>query len=134
MRQFTSLLFQGVPERFPRLTLGFAEIGATWLPYWLDRMDEHWELRGEVETPALTRRPSEVVRQRPLYFTFEAEETLLPETIRLIGEDRLAYATDFPHWDSGFPKNMEHVRARTDLPEAVKPKLLAENARRWYRL
>ena len=30
---------------------------------WLDRMDEHWELRGEVESPLLKKKPSEIVRE-----------------------------------------------------------------------
>ena len=43
------------------------EIGCTWLPYWLDRMDEHWEKRGKIETPLLTQRPSDCVRQRRFF-------------------------------------------------------------------
>ena len=39
--------FSGSPKRFPKLRLAFLEIGCTWLPYWLDRMDEHWEKRGQ---------------------------------------------------------------------------------------
>lgn len=33
----------GVLERFPELKVGFMESGCGWLPYWLERMDEHWE-------------------------------------------------------------------------------------------
>ena len=101
-QQFTSILFQGVPERFPKLRLAFLEIGCTWLPYWLDRMNEHWELRGNVETPDLKRPPSEVVRDRPMYFSVEAGETLLPETLKYLGDDHFVYASDIPHWDNGF--------------------------------
>ena len=60
---FTSVLWQGVPLRFPGLKLAFLEIGATWLPYYLDRMDEHWEKRGELEAPHLPRKPSAVFRE-----------------------------------------------------------------------
>ena len=81
--QFSNMIFQGVPERFPKLRLAFLEIGCTWLPYWLDRMDEHWEKRGKIETPLLTQRPSDCVRQRPIFFSFESEEKLLPETFPL---------------------------------------------------
>jgi predicted TIM-barrel fold metal-dependent hydrolase len=63
--QFTSMIFQGVPLRFPKLRLAFLEIGCTWLPYWLDRMDEHWEKRGKIETPSLTQPPSQFVRENP---------------------------------------------------------------------
>ena len=81
--QFSNMIYQGVPARFPKLRLAFLEIGSTWLPYWLDRMDEHWEKRGKIETPSLKQRPSDCVRQHPIFFSFEADETLLPETFRL---------------------------------------------------
>jgi predicted TIM-barrel fold metal-dependent hydrolase len=49
MRQFTSMVFDGVPVRFPELTLAFLEAGAGWTPYFLQRMDEEWEKRGHAE-------------------------------------------------------------------------------------
>ena len=104
---FTSIIFQGVPVRFPKLRLAFLEIGASWLPYWLDRMDEHWELRGEFEAPHLKKKPSEVVRESRVYFSLEAEERLLPQTIEYVGDDHFLYASDIPHWDGEFPKNLK---------------------------
>src|SRR6185503_4156437 len=70
--QFTSVIFQGVHVRFPNLRLAFLEAGASWLPYWLDRMDEHWELRGDIESPSLKKKPSQVVRESQVYFSVEA--------------------------------------------------------------
>ena len=58
--QFTSMICQGVPLRFPKLRFAFLEIGATWLPYYLDRLDEHWEKRAEIEMPLL--KESEIQR------------------------------------------------------------------------
>jgi hypothetical protein len=55
--QFSNMIYQGVPARFPKLRLAFLEIGSTWLPYWLDRMDEHWEKRGALETPSAQAAP-----------------------------------------------------------------------------
>jgi hypothetical protein len=131
-QQFTSILFQAVPERFPKLRLAFLEIGCTWLPYWLDRMDEHWELRGQVETPDLKRSPSDVVRDRPIYFSVEAGETLLPETIRYVGEDHFVYASDIPHWDNEFPESIRKIQSRDDLSEEQKRKILHDNATAMY--
>ena len=37
------LITGGVFERYPRLRMGFLENGAAWAPFWLNRMDEHWE-------------------------------------------------------------------------------------------
>lgn len=133
-QQFTSMIFQGVPERFPRLRIAFLEIGCTWLPYWLDRMDEHWEKRGEIETPNLKRRPSDCVRERPIYFSVEAEEKLIPETLRYAGEEHFVYASDIPHWDNEFPESMHTIEAREDLSSEAKRKILYDNAKAMYGL
>ena len=53
MLQFTSMICQGITVRFPKLKLAYLEIGATWLPYYLDRLDEHWSKRGSYEMPLL---------------------------------------------------------------------------------
>jgi uncharacterized protein len=132
--QFSNMIFQGVPERFPKLRLAFLEIGCTWLPYWLDRMDEHWEKRGKIETPLLKQRPGVCVRQHPVYFSLEAEETLLPETFRYVGDDHFVYATDIPHWDTEFLENLHRVQSRKDLSDETKNKLLYENAKTLYQI
>ncbi len=133
MAQFTSMIYQGVPERYPNLRLAFLEIGCTWLPYWLNRMDEHWEKRGTVETPNLKRPPSECVRERGIYFSLEAEETLLPETLRYVGDSHFLYATDIPHWDNEYKENLNRLRSRDDLSPETKKKLLHDNAIALYR-
>jgi len=130
--QFSSMIYQGVPARFPKLRLAFLEIGSTWLPYWLDRMDEHWEKRGKIETPSLKQRPSDYVRQQPIFFSFEAEERLLPETFSYVGENHFVYATDIPHWDCEFPANLQHTQARKDLSDQTKSKILYENVKTLY--
>jgi predicted TIM-barrel fold metal-dependent hydrolase len=112
--------------------MAFLEIGCTWLPYWLDRMDEHWELRGHVETPDIKRPPSDVVRDRPLYFSVEAEETLLPETLKYVGDHHFVYASDIPHWDNEFPESMHKIASRSDLSENQKRKILYDNAKAMY--
>jgi len=132
--QFTSIVFQGVPVRFPNLRLGFLEIGATWLPYWLDRMDEHWELRGEIEAPHLKKKPSDIVREAPIYVSLEAEETLLPQTIEFLGDEHFLYASDVPHWDGGFPKNLDGLREHPKLSRETKERILYHNAKLFYGL
>ena len=131
---FTSIIFQGVPVRFPKLRLAFLEVGATWLPYWLDRMDEHWELRGEFEAPHLKKKPSEVVRESPVYFSLEAEERLLPQTIEYVGDDHFLYASDIPHWDGEFPKNLKYLWNHPDLSQKIKEKIAYHNAREYFQL
>lgn len=127
--QFTSIVFEGVPVRFPNVRLPFLEIGGTWVPYWLDRMDEHWELRGEIEAPHLKKKPSDVVRESNIYVSLEAEETLLPQTIDYLGAQHFLYASDIPHWDAGFPGNLTGLWEHRDLSRETKEKILYHNAK-----
>jgi uncharacterized protein len=131
---FTSIIFQGVPVRFPKLRLAFLEIGASWLPYWLDRMDEHWELRGEFEAPHLKKKPSEVVRESRVYFSLEAEERLLPQTIEYVGDNHFLYASDIPHWDGEFPKNLKYLWNHPDLSQKTKEKIAYHNGKEYFQL
>jgi predicted TIM-barrel fold metal-dependent hydrolase len=134
MRQFTSIVFEGIPERFPRLRLAFLEAGCGWAPYWMERMDDEFAKRGRAEAPALRKAPSEYVRNGNIYFSCEADEWLLPQALKLVGEDRIVYASDFPHWDNSYPGSIDEIRNRGDVTEAQKRKVLADNCRRLYGL
>jgi hypothetical protein len=127
--QFTSLVCQGISLRFPKLRLAFLEVGATWLPYYLDRLDEHWEKRAKYEMPLLKKKPSDVVREAKMYFSLEAGESQLVPTIEYLGAEHFLYASDVPHWDNEFPENLEALRDHPQLSAAAKEKILYKNAK-----
>jgi uncharacterized protein len=131
---FTSILWNAVPLRFPKLKLAFLEIGATWLPYYLDRLDEHWEKRGEIEAPHLTKKPSALFRESPIYVSLEAEEGLLAEAVDYVGDDHFLYASDIPHWDNEFPESLEALREHPRLSRETKEKILYRNAQALFGL
>jgi len=131
---FTSVIAQGLTERFPGLKMGFLEIGCTWLPYYLDRMDEHWEKRAEEEMPLLKKKPSDTFRESNLKVSLEGKESLLRETIDFVGVEHLIYATDVPHWDGEFPENLEEIRAANNLTDAEKKAILHDNAQELFSL
>ncbi|HZP25554.1 MAG TPA: amidohydrolase family protein [Dehalococcoidia bacterium] len=131
MIQMTSMVFRGVFEQFPNLRVAFMEAGCTWVPYWLDRMDEEWELRAKVEAPLCLRKPSEYIRSGRVFVEAEGSENLLPQVAELL-PDGLFYASDYPHWDSSFPHNIEEITEREDLSPQLKQKILADNACRMY--
>jgi uncharacterized protein len=133
MLQFTSVVMQGLPVRFPNLRLAFLEVGVTWLPYYLDRLDEHWEKR-KVETPLITRKPSELVREWKIWFSLESGETLLPQAIDYVGDSHFVYASDIPHWDNEFPENLHHLRNHPDLSRETKEKILLTNPKELFAL
>ena len=134
MLHFTSVLWNAIPLRFPGIKIAFLEVGATWLPYYLDRLDEHWEKRGEFEAPHLPYKPSKLFRESPLYVSLESEEGLLPAAVEYVGDDHFLYASDIPHWDNEFPKNLHDLRAHPQLGRETKEKILYQNARTLFGL
>ena len=75
-------------------------------------------------------KPSDYLKSRNIFISCEAEERLLPATLDIIGEDIVVFASDFPHWDTEFPANLEHLRNRQDLSDSQKEKILGLNARK----
>ena len=134
MRQLTSYVFDGIPDRFPKLRMAFLEAGVTWVPYWMDRMDEEYEKRGAVEAPHLRRKPSEAISGGTIFFSMESGESLLPQALDKVGEDHVIYASDYPHWDNEYPESVHHLRSRSDISEARKTKLFETNTRRLFKL
>jgi uncharacterized protein len=135
LAQFTSIMLEGIPSRFPALRLAFLEIGATWLPWYLDRLDEEYELRGDAEAPSLTARPSEIVYSSgQIFFTAEVEERLLPVTLNLFDAPRVMYASDWPHWDHNYPQSLNVLRSREDLTTEQIDGLTKQAASLFYRL
>ena len=132
MRQMVSTIFEGVPERFPRLKLAYLEAGCGWIPYFVQRMDEEYEKRGHIEAKQCRRKPSEYVRGGNVYVSCEADETLLPQAIDYIGASQILYASDFPHWDHSYPKSLKELVDREDVSDDAKRKIFSENPRRLY--
>jgi predicted TIM-barrel fold metal-dependent hydrolase len=105
--QIVSLLYSGVFQRYPDLQFVFQEGGVSWLPSLLWRMDRSWRLLGEHE-PTLTERPSLAIRKHVSFTTQPMDETEKPEQLlqlldHLDMDDRLIFATDYPHWDFDDP-------------------------------
>jgi predicted TIM-barrel fold metal-dependent hydrolase len=121
-----------LPDRFPDLPFVFLESGCGWLPYWLERLDEHYEKLPQL-LPGLKTRPSERYR-RHCYVSFDPEDALLPQAVEWAGADRVLFASDYPHWDGIWPNATRVVRERTDISDAVKRQILVENCQRLFRL
>ena len=81
MIQLTGMIFEGVPEKYPSLRIGFMEAGCSWLPFWMDRMDEEWSKR-KAEAPLCRKKPSDYLRSGQLFFAAEGDEKSVPEVIR----------------------------------------------------
>jgi predicted TIM-barrel fold metal-dependent hydrolase len=129
MSQFTHMIFGRVFERFPRLKVAFLEAGCGWVPYLIERIDRRTERNGR-------RLATEQVRDHPVYFHAElAERQVLPLALSVVGEDRLLYASDFPHEpDDEIVEVLEAFLAREDVSPSAKQKILCENIAALYAL
>jgi hypothetical protein len=126
-----ALMYGGVPEKFPNLRIAFLECGCGWVPYWMDRMDEEWEKRRS-EAPLLKAKPSEYMTRGNWFYAAEPEESTLPYVAERVGENVLLFASDYPHWDGGFPYMVSTVKERKDISEGLRQKFLCESAKRLY--
>lgn len=129
-----SVVVGGVLERFPKLRIAFLESGIGWVPYWMDRLDEEIEKRGEDEAPWLTAKPSQYLTGGRCFFGVECGEKTISDAIRTTGDDCLLYASDFPHWDGDWPHTVKTVMDRSDISDTTKKKMLHDNVARFYNL
>ena len=118
----------GVLERFPDLKVICLETGASQMPWWLSRMDEHYEKLPHL-VPWLKMRPTDYFN-RQVYVGCEPFEDFLFEwAVEYLGGERLVLATDSPHWDSSKPGEVTKPIAESSrISEDNKRKVLGENA------
>ena len=122
--QLTSLICEGVFNRYPNLKVALLESGFTWLPAHLWRLTKYW--RGlRMEIPWVDRAPTDIVRSnvrlslqpvdRPPTSTKEGRDSLLRIIDHLQSDELLLFSTDYPHWQ--FDGNAV-------LPEGLPPDLI----------
>jgi uncharacterized protein len=130
--QITSMVAEGVFQAFPELRVSVLEIGFAWLPTWAWRMDKEWKaLRREI--PWVTKPPTSLLREHMRFSVapLDAGPTeQLAHVVEWLGSDELLmYASDYPHYHDDDLTSLLDV-----LDESAQAKLMAENARAWYRL
>ena len=123
----------GVLHRFPRLRVAFLEANTGWLPFWLERLDEHWELTPE-QAPMIDRKPSAYFLSGRCFIGCDPDEKYLPQVVDAVGEGVVVYASDYCHWDCKFPDTVKIIEERADLSERAKKGLFDDNPRRLYGL
>lgn len=106
MINLTSLIIQGVPEKFPDLNHVFVESGLGWVPYMMARMNREYGQRRS-DAPLLQKSPEEYVRENCYFATQPFEEYNDPtnnvKTMEMVGTDNIVFSTDHPHFDFDNP-------------------------------
>ncbi|MEE9281710.1 MAG: amidohydrolase family protein [Myxococcota bacterium] len=127
-----SLIWYGVVERHPGLRIVHVEADAGWLPYWLQRMEQHWEFSGNAEHPDLKMAPTEYFK-RSFWVACRGDERTLPSVVELVGDDNLLFNTDYPHPDGTWPWGIDRL-CEQKIPEESKRKIFWDNAARAFAL
>ena len=125
------LINGGVLERFPGLRVGLLEANCSWVPYWLWRMDEHYEVREFAVKDRLPERPSTYFR-RQCWVSIEADEEVACPLLERI-DNNVVFSTDFPHSDSAYP-NASKAFLELPMSDAQKRRILCDNCERMYGL
>jgi predicted TIM-barrel fold metal-dependent hydrolase len=135
-----AVIFSGALERHPGLKIVLAETGIGWLPYMLERMDDtyqkfvdapdYWRMHGGL---AVTMPPSAYFR-RQVWATFQTDHAGL-RLLDSLGEDRVMWASDYPHADSTWPESQKAIEENfRGVPERARRRVLCDNARALYGL
>jgi predicted TIM-barrel fold metal-dependent hydrolase len=131
MMAFSQMLSDGVFEEHPRLKLAVLETGSNWLIAWLDRMDHKFEKVIEGRDNALKMKPSEYFR-RQCVISADPDETMTDAVIARVGDDKVIWASDYPHLDAEMNVLVSLEKQIGHLPEESQNRILGGNVLSFY--
>jgi predicted TIM-barrel fold metal-dependent hydrolase len=96
-----TLIFDQVLERFPRLRVGVIELGAVWVPAWLERLEIVKDTFGRTESriAGLSLRPTDYVRRQVRVTPYPTED--VGRLIERAGPELFMFSSDYPHVEGG---------------------------------
>ncbi|MET7402063.1 amidohydrolase family protein [Dactylosporangium sp. NPDC005572] len=130
--QVSSLIFDGVFDRFPTLQIVLIEHAFTWILPLMWRMDAIYKARGPEN--GLKRRPSEYVKDH-IWFTtqpldYPENKIELTNALEWMEADKiLLFSSDYPHWTFDDPQWVSK-----HMPEQWREKIMFQNAIDLFRL
>jgi aminocarboxymuconate-semialdehyde decarboxylase len=119
-----SLVFAGVPERFPKITWALCHLGGA-VPYMAERFDRGFhafrDCRAHIQRP-----PSSYLRQF-YYDTVNFDVNALELAIKFAGVDRILAGSDYPHQIGSIPSMLDSIR-KLPISESDRAGILGGNA------
>jgi predicted TIM-barrel fold metal-dependent hydrolase len=96
-----AMIYDHILERFPRLKVGVIELGAVWVPAWLERMEIVVDTFGRTESRLrqLSLRPVEYVRRQIRVTPYPTEN--VGRMIASCGPELFMFSSDYPHVEGG---------------------------------
>jgi len=96
-----ALIFDQVLEKFPHLKVGVIELGAVWVPAWLERLEIVVDTFGRTESRmrGLSMRPIDYVRRQVRVTPYPTEN--VGRLIERCGPELFMFSSDYPHVEGG---------------------------------
>jgi len=119
-----SLVFAGVPERFPRIRWALCHLGGT-IPYLAERLDRGFHAFRDCREH-IQREPSAYLKQ--FYFdTVNFNQGALRLAIEFAGADHILAGSDYPHQIGSIPSMLEAI-AKLPVGEEEREGIFGGNA------
>src|ERR1044071_1175353 len=125
---FHTLIFNNIPDKFPRTKFAFVEVSSQWVPYAIHDFARRKERNGvRVDK-------SDVLRKNRIYVACQTDDDL-PYVLKYAGENHLVIGTDYGHNDTSAELlALRKLKEDGAVPPHVVNKILDDNARALYGL
>ena len=119
----SSLIYEGVMDRYPKLKICIAH-GGGYLPFYPGRVDRNYYDKPYLRRD-MKRSPSAYMKQKFYYDTCVYDPDMMDFLIKKVGADRIVLGSDYP---VGETDPVAFVRNAKGLSAADKEKILSKNA------
>ncbi len=124
---YLRLLFSGLFDRFPELTIILGHMGET-LPFFAWRLDSRYAATNDPDRPRLKKKPSDYFRSNLIITTTGVcQDSALQCALAEMGEDRVLFSVDYPY--EAAQETAEWIE-RAPLTDAQREKICSRNAER----
>jgi predicted TIM-barrel fold metal-dependent hydrolase len=128
METLSALILHNLFGRFPNVRVGSMEMGSSWVPLLLHRLDHVGHLVDRQITSfggRLPQKPSEIFRQSVWVSPFPEDD--IPPLVDLIGAERVLMGSDWPHGE-GTPKPADYAQSLKGLDAGSVKRIMRDNA------
>jgi predicted TIM-barrel fold metal-dependent hydrolase len=127
MQTLSTLIFDGVLERFPRLKIGVIEQGACWLPGFMRQLDSALRAFSKMEErlQKLSLKPSEYVTRQIRVTPYPTED--VGWIIEQAGKEVCLFSSDYPHVEGGRNPIKRFEESLTGVSPQAKQRFFADN-------
>jgi len=129
----TQMIFTGVFERFPELTVVWTETGVGWIPHFIECLDDrYWRNRTWGDLPI--KEPPSAYWYRNNAATFITDRAGIALRHQA-GVDNIMWSSDYPHHGNDWPYSRKVIAdTMGHIPAEEKAKIVGGNAARIYSL